>query len=197
MAAVITNAPKVFESAVAGAAPQEWFDTVAVDGDRGPWVTAPVGSRYCKKSATVQTWYTKMKADGRDDDWVEGAGLGCLTFRFTRAMMTDGGAAVGTYAYTGQAIPVGAHVLRALLFNVTGFTGNVSAALTLGDGTTADRYNTSTIDVFSTAAALTCGDVSGTAYHAAAKNVTVTITSNSDFTSVTAGAATVRIYYLA
>lgn len=115
--------------------------------------------------------------------------------RVTRAQFTDGGAAVGTYSMKAQ-IPVGAEVIRTLVTDVTAFAGDTSAVLVVGDGTDADRYNTGTPSVFASAAMVAMGIPSGTAGHAAAKTPVLTVTSASDFTSVTGGALTVRIYYL-
>lgn len=113
------------------------------------------------------------------------------------AAFTDGGGAVGTYALTVGTIPVGALYLGTAVTAITGFAGDVSAALTIGDGTDVDRYNTSTVDVFSTAAAgVAAGAPSGVLYHAAAKTPTLTITTNADFTSVSAGSVTVELFYL-
>lgn len=110
---------------------------------------------------------------------------------------TDGGSAAGTYAFTVGTIPAGATVLCSAITAITGFTGDTSAVITIGDGTDADRYNTGTPSVFATAAnGIATGAVSGTAYHAAEKTPTLTVTSNSDFTSVSAGSVTVEIYYL-
>lgn len=109
---------------------------------------------------------------------------------------TDGGAAVGTYDLT-VGIPVGATFLTAAVPAVTGFAGDTSAVLTIGDGTDADRYNTGTPSVFSTAAnGVSVGAPSGTTYHATAATVRLTVTTDSDFTSVTAGSLTVALYYL-
>jgi hypothetical protein len=119
-----------------------------------------------------------------------------LSETVARAAFTDGLAAVGTFT-TSMNIPVGATVLFAAVTAITGFTGNVSATMTIGDGTTVDRYNTSTINVFATAAGgISAGAVSGVAYHAAAKDVVLTVTGNSDFTAISAGSVTVEIYYL-
>lgn len=115
--------------------------------------------------------------------------------RVTRAQFTDGGAAVGTYSMKAQ-IPVGAEVIRTLVTDVTAFAGDTSAVLVVGDGTDVDRYNTGTPSVFTSAAMVAMGIPSGTAGHAAAKTPVLTVTSASDFTSVTGGALTVRIYYL-
>lgn len=110
---------------------------------------------------------------------------------------TDGGAAVGTYDLTAGTIPAGATFLYAAVTAVTGFAGDTSAVMTIGDGTDVDRYNTSTINVFATAAnGISAGDPSGTRYHTAAATVTLTVTTASDFTSVSAGSVTVELYYL-
>jgi hypothetical protein len=110
---------------------------------------------------------------------------------------TDGGAAVGTYDITVGTIPAGATFLYAAVTAITGFAGDTSAVLTIGDGTDVDRYNTSTANVFATAAdGIACGAPSGVLYHAAAKTPKLTITTNADFTSVSAGSVTVELYYL-
>lgn len=110
---------------------------------------------------------------------------------------TDGGAASGTYAITKGTIPAGATVLAAAVTAITGFTGDTSAVITIGDGTDVDRYNTGTPSVFATAAnGIAVGAPSGTLYHATAATVTLTVTSASDFTSVSAGSVTVEITYI-
>jgi hypothetical protein len=100
--------------------------------------------------------------------------------------LTDGGAAVGTKTMS-TTIPAGAWVHKTLVDTIVGFTGDVSAALTLGDGTTANRYMTGTPSVFTTAAqGVDMGVVSGTAWHTSAKTLTATVTSNADVTPVLA-----------
>jgi len=109
---------------------------------------------------------------------------------------TDGGATVGTIALTNT-IPIGAFVVCALCTAITGFAGDTSAVATFGDGTDVDRYNTGTPSVFATAAnGIAMGIPSGVQYHVAAKTVTVTVTTNADFTSVSAGSLTIEFYYL-
>ena len=94
-------------------------------------------------------------------------------------------------------IPVGAFVVCALCTAITGFAGDTSAVVTLGDGSDADRYNTGTPDVFSTIAnGIALGIPSGVQYHATAATVKVTVTTNADFTSVSAGSLTIEFYYL-
>lgn len=110
---------------------------------------------------------------------------------------TDGGATVGTFDLTVSGVPIGATLLFAALTAVTGFAGDTSAVLTIGDGSDADRYNTGTPDVFSTAAnGVAVGAPSGVQYHAAAKTVTLTVTTAADFSSVSAGSLTVEMYFL-
>lgn len=112
------------------------------------------------------------------------------------SQFTDGGAAVGTFDLT-EVIPVGAIVLYASLTNIVGFAGDTSAAITVGDGTDVDRYNTGTPSVFTTVAAgIALGVPSGVQYHAVQKTPKLTVTSAADFTSVSAGSITIEIYYL-
>lgn len=174
--------------------PEVRVGIVAPDGDAEPFKSLPVGSMYMyAQTATVRKWYTKRANNQRDDDW--SMGLHVLQQRITRADFTDGGGASGTLALT-EKIPVGAWVQQSLLLNLTGFTGNTSAVMTIGDGSDPDRYNTGTPSVFTTAGIIDLGVPSGVKAHTAEATVTVTVTGNSDFTAISAGAATVRIYYL-
>lgn len=105
----------------------------------------------------------------------------------TAASLVDGTAAVGTKTLAAT-IPAGAVFLRSTVTALVGFAGDVSATITLGDGTDADRYNTGTPDIFTTAAAgVDLGAPSGTAFHSAAKAIVATVTSASDITPVLAG----------
>lgn len=125
--------------------------------------------------------------------------LGVLTETVAVAAFTDGGATVGTFQLLGS-LPAGAIVLISKVGPVTGFAGDTTAALTIGDGSDVDRYNTSTVSVFATAAVgVECGIPSGTKLLTAANRPTLTITSTADFTSVVtngAGVLTVEIYYI-
>jgi hypothetical protein len=114
--------------------------------------------------------------------------------RVTRSQFTDGGSTAGTYTMKAQ-IPIGALTAVCLVTDVIGFTGDTSAVMIVGDGSDTDRYNTSTIPVFTTAAMVAAGAPSGTLPHVAAIAPVLTVTSASDFTNVTAGAVTVRIVY--
>lgn len=183
-----------FESGISGAAPDEWYGKEDPVGARAPYALAPVGSVYVKKPNTkMARRFTKLNANGRNDDWA--SLVHCVQQRVTRAMFTDGGAAVGTYDLLEQ-IPQGAIVLRAELLDVLAFLGNTSAVVTLGDGTDVDRYNTGTPSVFTNNAVLDVGVPSGAVVHTAAVTPRVTVTGGSDFTNISAGEMTVRIWYL-
>jgi hypothetical protein len=125
--------------------------------------------------------------------------IGVLSETVTVAQFTDGGATVGTYQMAGS-LPAGAIVLATKLGPVVGFAGDTTAALTIGDGSDVDRYNTGTPSVFATAAVgVECGIPSGTKLLTAANRPTLTITSTADFTSVVTnglGVLTVSIYYI-
>ncbi len=186
--------PRFWESGINGPAPVLWYGVNAVDGDAYPWAMAPRGSIYCITGSQAR-YFVKNENAGHDSDWCALGGIHTIVQRVAYTDFTDGGAAVGTLTLDGT-IPIGAIVLKTAIVNVTGFTGDTSAALTVGDGTTVDRYNTSTIDVFTTVAALDGGAISGTAIHTAAKTPVLTITSASDWGAVVAGALTVKIFYL-
>lgn len=120
-----------------------------------------------------------------------------LTQTVPYTAFTDGGSTVGTYDLTVGTIPVGAIFVTSAVTAVTGFAGNTSAVLTIGDGSDVDRYNTSTVNVFATAAnGVAAGIPSGVTYHATAATVKLTITTATDFTAVNAGSVTVELYYL-
>jgi hypothetical protein len=109
---------------------------------------------------------------------------------------TDGGGAVGTYQLQGS-VPAGAVLLGSKVTVEAGFAGNVSAALTIGDGSDVDRYMTGTPSVFATAAAgIETGVPSGTKLVTTANRPTLTVTASADFTAVSAGQLTASIYYL-
>lgn len=119
----------------------------------------------------------------------------CVTETLTAASLTDGTAAVGTKTLTAT-IPAGARFLFSTCTALVGFAGDVSAVITLGDGTDVDRYNTGTPDMFTTAAAgVDLGVPSGTAFHSAAKAVVATVTSAADISPVIAGAGSVGLQF--
>jgi len=125
-----------------------------------------------------------------------GLALHELVQTFDHAEFTDAGAAIGHVHFT-NAIPAGALVLGGRVVVNAGFTGDTSAVMTVGDGSVVDRYNTSTVNVFATAASgIDLGLPGGVRYHDAAKTPIVTVTSAADFTSVVAGSLTVSLFYI-
>lgn len=187
------NTPQFVEFGVGPAAPAGWFGVDVPDGDAYPFLQAPIGSEYWHVvGETHVAKYVKVKNDGANNDWCIVSGVISETVTF--ADFTDGGAASGTVSLS-TAIPAGAFVTRAYLLDVTGFTGNTSAVATLGDGTDVDRYGTGTPNVFATAAAIDMAAPSGVQIHTAAKTPVLTVTGGSDFGAITAGQATVRIFY--
>lgn len=182
-----------------GTGPAIIWGATAPDGDASPWKDMPSGSLYIWKRTTGNSLtYQKLASNGRDDDWTAQGGLVVARQRISVADFTDGGSTVGTLVL-GFTIPAGALVVKTKLDDVVGFAGNSSAALTVGDGTDVDRYNTSTLNVFANVVAVDGGAISGTAIHATAiSTVTVTVTTGSDFTACKSngsGRATVSIYY--
>ena len=109
------------------------------------------------------------------------------------SQFTDGGSTAGTYQVQFE-LPVGFYVERSQVYDVTGFAGDTSAAITVGDGSDVDRYNTGTPSVFATIGRLDLGVASGTRFIATANRPTITVTSGADFTSVSAGALSLRVY---
>ena len=109
------------------------------------------------------------------------------------SQFTDGGSTAGTYQVQFE-LPVGFYVERTQVYDVTGFTGDTSAVITVGDGSDVDRYNTGTPSVFATISRLDLGVASGTRFIATATRPTITVTSGADFTSVAAGALSIRVY---
>jgi hypothetical protein len=72
--------------------------------------------------------------------------LGVLSETVAVAQFADVTAnGVGTYQMLGS-IPAGALILLTKVGPVVGFAGDTTAALTVGDGSDPDRYNTGTID---------------------------------------------------
>jgi hypothetical protein len=109
---------------------------------------------------------------------------------------TDGGAAVGTLQMD-DSIPAGAIFLYSKVAVPAGFVGDTSAVLIIGDGSDTDRYNTGTPSVFATAATgVEMGAPSGNQFHTAAVQPTLTVTTDSDFSSVSGGTLVVTLYYI-
>ena len=119
--------------------------------------------------------------------------IGVVQADITLADFVDNEDATGTYTFT-DLIPAGAVVMQSTISAVTGFAGDTTAVITIGD-TDVDRYNTGTPTVFATAAHISAGAVSGTAYNLTAVTPLVVLTAGTDFGDVTAGAMTITIFY--
>ncbi len=189
--------PTFGSSATIGSIPGEWVGVDVPTGNRTPWLDAGVGSVYIYKPNETQgpRRFVKRQNNARDDDWSALAGQHVLQQYVTYSQFTDGLGTSGTLALT-ETIPAGAWVQQVVLQNLTGFTGDTTATIQIGDGTTVDRYSTGTPSVFTTAVALDPGVPSGVKIHVLAKTVTITITSGSDWGLVTAGNFTIQIHYL-
>lgn len=163
---------------------------------------APGSLVICKPQAgIVEYWVRGVDSQDLIGDFACVAGV--LTERISVADFTDGGSTAGTLVLTAD-LPAGAFILGSSVMDVTGFAGDTTAVLTIGDGSDADRYNTSTFNVFSTAtipASVTTQNApSGNrGSTAATTTVTITVTTSADFTTCKsngAGRATIKIYYL-
>ena len=126
----------------------------------------------------------------------EAARLVSYSQTFAYADFTDGGSTVGTLAL-GCTIPAGAVFAQSLLTGLTGFAGDTTATITVGDsGGDVDRYSTGTPSVFTTAAAgIDLGVPSGTKFHADAVVPDVIITKGSDWGTGTSGAGTIHLFW--
>lgn len=179
------------------------------DVDTGTLTTSMVGKRFdlndhnginvnatLQKSVQITNYLSTTKA--RVKFITSGDRMRLVSYQqtITRAEFTDGGSTLGTLAL-GVTIPAGAVFERCLVTDITGFTGDTSAVITVGDvGGDVDRYNTGTPSVFTTAAAgCDMGAPSGTLWHTAAVVPDVHITSNADFTAVTAGQLTITLFW--
>lgn len=105
---------------------------------------------------------------------------------------TDGGGAAGTYTCK-ITLPVGFFIERCWLTDVTGFTGDSTAVIIVGDGSDTDRLNTGTPSVFASASAINLGAPSGAQLVSTAFKPVLTVTEDSDWGDVTAGALTIKI----
>lgn len=129
------------------------------------------------------------------NDWAIPVGVLQETINYSD--MTDA-TATGTYTFT-DALPAGASVLRCHVLVTGAFLGDTSATITVGDGSgnDVDRYNTGTPSVFTLAAeGVDMGVPSGVPWNATALSPIVIVTTNADFTSVTAGIIVVRLFYI-
>lgn len=166
-----------------------------IPSDSSFFTAQALGSQYFRTITGGYEVWTKVANDGLATDWL---GEGAIMDTFGTADMTDGGSTTGTFVMTGD-VPAKSFGHQAVALNITGWAGDSSCTIQVGDGSDADRYSTGTPSVFSSLVYLSLGAASGTAAHAAAvTSPTITLTSGSDFTSVVSngsGEVTVLLTY--
>lgn len=116
---------------------------------------------------------------------------------------TDGGSTAGTKVLQKQ-IPAGSLVIGSKVTVKEGFAGDTTAVMDIGDGSDADLFSYTTHNVFTAARNLMEGCDSAAAGNTGTgivpistdTSVTLTVTSGSDFTLVTAGKILVELFYL-
>lgn len=177
--------------------PALWYGPNAPDGDAQPWLSAPVGSIYMQKTSNSGPRYLfeKREAQGTDTDWGAVGGIHVLQQTCTLADFTDAEDATGTLVLD-EGIPAGAFALQTVLLNVADWDPTTTLTITVGDGSDVDRYNTGTPSIATDAVMIDMGAISGTEIHTTAvSTVTITLTEDDDFTDLTDGSFTIRIYY--
>ena len=116
---------------------------------------------------------------------------------------TYGGSTAGTLALT-PTIPAGSFVIGSKVRVTTGFTGDTSCTLDIGDGSDADLFSYTTHNIYTAADNLMEGCDSAAAGNTGTgivpilteTTVTITATSGSDWGAVTAGEMLVEVFYL-
>ncbi len=120
-----------------------------------------------------------------------------ISLSFDYDDMTDDGSTSGHIDFATDALPADVIVLGWKCVTTTGFTGDTTATVKVGTSGTTDLY--SAVTNGSVAAAGTVGSVcktTGVVFNEAAATPRVTITGSADFTSISAGSATVTLYYI-
>lgn len=114
---------------------------------------------------------------------------------------TDGGSTTGTLALT-PTIPAGSFVLGSKVTVKTGFTGDTTCVMDIGDGSDADIFSQTTHNIFAiannlmeSADAAADGTMRGIVPISTETTVTLTATSGSDWGLVTAGKMLVEVFY--
>jgi hypothetical protein len=118
------------------------------------------------------------------------------------ADFTDGTGTSGTLALPAT-IPAGSWVIGCKVDVVTGFTGDATAVMDVGDGSDADKFSYTTFNVYTAATQLmeqadagAAGTETGLAMVTSDATPTLTVTGGADFTSITAGELEIAIYYI-
>lgn len=114
---------------------------------------------------------------------------------------TDGTGTSGTLVLTNK-IPAGSFVLGSKVTVTTGFTGDTSCVLDIGDGSDADLFSYTTHNIYTAATNLveSCDAAADAKYRgivpiASDTSITLTATSGSDWGLVTAGKILVEVFY--
>jgi hypothetical protein len=115
---------------------------------------------------------------------------------------TDGGGADGTLALR-ITIPAGSFVIGSKVNVKTGFTGDTTAVMNIGDGSDDDKFSFTTHNIFTAADNLleqadagSAGTDAGFALVTSDATVTLTASGGSDWGAVSAGRLIVDIFYL-
>ena len=131
-----------------------------------------------------------------------GIGINSVRQRVLFSEFTDGAGTSGTFALT-DTIPAGSVGLFTKVDVITGFTGDTTAVMDVGDGSDADKFSYTTFNVFTAAKGLmeqhdagAAGTETGLSLITTAATVTLTVTGGADFTSITAGELEVAVYYM-
>ncbi len=115
---------------------------------------------------------------------------------------TDGGGADGTLVLNKK-IPAGSFVFGSKVKVTTGFSGDTTAVMNIGDGSDDDLFSVTTHNVLSAADNLVEGAdavsggtaVAGIVPLASETTITLTVTGGSDFGLITAGKMFVEVLY--
>ena len=133
---------------------------------------------------------------------VEGMGIRSVYQEVDYDDFTDGGGTSGTLNMT-QTIPAGSFVIGSKVNVLTGFTGDTTCTLDIGNSSDADAYSFTTHNIYTAATNLleqadgqTGGTDTGFAVVTSATTVLLTATGGADFTSISAGKIRVWVYYL-
>lgn len=105
---------------------------------------------------------------------------------------TDGAGTSGTYT-SKMVLPAGFFIERCWLTDVTGFTNDTTAVVIVGYNGNTDGLMTGTPSVFTTASYIDLGAPSGTQLVSTAFSPIITVTGGGDFTSINAGAMTIKV----
>lgn len=131
-----------------------------------------------------------------------GIGINSVRQRVKIGDFTDGGSAAGTFALTPK-IPAGSVGLFTKVDVLTGFTGDTTAVMDVGDGTDADKFSYTTFNVLAAATGLmeqhdagSGGTETGLSLITSEATVTLTVTGGSDFGDIAAGELEVAVYYM-